>query len=238
MTENAISDEDLTAYLDGEASGELTARIEAALAAGDGTAARLEALIAPVDRLPAAFEPLLSAAPAASLGVAVNLNRPPWARWASVAALVVLGFGTGFLATAFLPKKTDWRDYVAAYHALYVAETLPAVSGGTAALEAISARIGLDLSHATTVPGLEFRRAQILGFAGQDLVQMAYLGPENTPYAFCIMAADGPDIPVALEEREGFSAASWQQSDRAFILIGGQDDALVEAAAQALLARL
>ena len=63
-TGRTFSDEDLTAFLDGEADDALAREIEAALEADQDLAARLEGLTVPIAALQRAFATQLSAAPA------------------------------------------------------------------------------------------------------------------------------------------------------------------------------
>ena len=67
------------------------------------------------------------------------------------------------------------------------------------------------------------KRAQVLGFRGKPLVQIAYLRNDGTPVALCIIPA-GPDAKgVSMGAAEGLDVARWNTPGYGFLLIGGQD---------------
>lgn len=226
-----FSDEDLTAFLDGEADADLSARIEAG---------RDAALQARLDRLEigraeavahwAGVADLASAFPVPIKSGRRSAAKPALAGLAAgVALAVAVGWGFGGANAQFEP----WHTEVAAYHALYVPQTLKAaqvsVAEGQAQLERLSTRVGRDLTVLPQAEGLEFRRAQELGFDGAVLVQMAFLAEGDVPMALCVLEMTGqPEQPTSGRIR-GLAAVSWADANHRFILIGGTDDAQVAA---------
>lgn len=248
MNERAhFTDEDLTAYLDGEAPEELRKEIDAALEINDDLATRLAALDIPVDDIAGAFDALLATAPAMpDLDVAPTSNVTPMTRRARRSgALGNIGlFATGIAAGIAIavytgigdpqPKPDGWKAVVASYQTLYATETLetvtPTQAEVQAQLAAVSAALGTDLSTLPNLPGLTFKRAQRLSFNGKTLIQIAYLRDDGTPVALCIIPAKGPaPQPVTTATIKGLATSSWNQNGLAYLLVGGDDPAPVVA---------
>ncbi len=235
-----FSDEELTAFLDGEGDLAPLAEIERALAQDPQLRARLDALSLDKERLGEALAPLLESAPEppeldeGPFAVARDHHAGSgWPRMAAAAALaLVIGFGAGSLLTG--GGEAGWRDYVASYQALYANSTLShidqAQESAAAELERVPSAIGkpIALADVTLPDQLDYKRAQILSFEGRPLIQLAFLSKVGAPVALCIVrSAAGGDSAVRLTEMEGMSAAHWSKGGYAFILIGGQDDALI-----------
>lgn len=140
------SDEDLTAFIDGELTAEEAARIEALITEDEGVAERLEFLARANLPFAQAFAPLLSEAPREKLErmlaaipeqkSAKSASVPPVATrrrflGALAASLVAgiaidravigIGIGRGFSAK---DENSEWRAVVAEYISLYTPETL------------------------------------------------------------------------------------------------------------------
>ncbi|MDJ0686343.1 MAG: hypothetical protein QNJ84_16780 [Alphaproteobacteria bacterium] len=235
-----FSDEELTAYLDGEDALALRETIERSLAQDETLRARLDALTLDTARIRTGFAELLSNAPQAPEFNCDRVAPSPMRRfqttWRHAAAAAVLalfvGFGGGALLTG--PAEPGWRDYVASYHALYATVTLSGVGQTTAdaaaELERVSAAIEkpISLSDVSMPDRLDYKRAQILSFEGRPLVQLAFLTKQGTPVALCIIEASEPgDGAVQTTRLEGMSAAYWSKGGHAFVVIGGDDDAFI-----------
>ena len=237
-----ISDEILTAFLDGELDTVEHERVEAALASDADLAARLAALDLPMADLRAGFDDLLTAAPPLPEPARRPVRRRSFGGF-SVAAALVLGLMIGG-AWSLRPTpapKADWKMAVANYQNLYVAETLaePADPADTAArLQALSAQLGRDLSPASAAPGLEFRRVQMLGLKGKPLVQMAYLAEGGVPFALCIIRNNAEPYAPEVEVIAGLATAHWAEDGFGFLIIGGEDLPFVGALAEALQGRI
>lgn len=231
------SDEDLTAFLDGEAPRTLARALEADVPTDSRLAARLDALDISKSALRDAFTvDLASAPPMPNLPPAASITSPPQTsrRWIGTA----LGFGAGIAAGLAVavsldlaaptapaaPASGGWLATVATYQMLYTSETLAqAEPGDPATLAALSDVINLDLSGLAQIDGLEFRRAQRLGFNGKALIQVAYALPDGTPFAICILQSTKAARGAEFKELKGMQAADWTTGQHGILLIGGAD---------------
>ncbi|KQV68296.1 hypothetical protein [Rhizobium sp. Root1220] len=234
------SDELLTAFIDGELPAADVARIEALLRADKGVAARLEFLSRSNLPFKEAFEPMLAAAPRAELedmlGVVPVAAKPTSARASrrgflgALAACLVAGVVAdrafiglnGTLATK--DESGEWRAVVAEYIALYTPDTLadPVVSGEVhAQLARVDEKLGLSLSpEVVSLPGIDFKRAQLLQYDDKPLAQIAYLDPQTGPIALCIVRSDAGVKEPDIEGRKGMNVVYWSNGTHAFMLIG------------------
>ena len=187
-----ISDEELTAYLDGELPPEKRDAIDRGLEGDDALAARLAALEIPIDLLREGAAAALQEAPA----YPTQARPGRIGQGALVAASVaVLALGLGVFWTMRPAPTQDWVLAVANYQSLYVTETLAASEPEEerqARLTTLSEALGTDLTPLLGVGEIEYRRAQLLGFEGEPLVQVAYL-KNGVPIAICITRVPGED---------------------------------------------
>ena len=241
-TDQGFTDEELTAFLDGEAEADLVARIETGMS--DALEARLSNLEQGRAQALAGFEAVLQAAPEAPAFRSPPRAAPAVWRAAGLglAAGIVLAIGVGQAVFLRDGGVEPWHREVAAYHALYVTETLatgpqdPDVQA--AKLTALSDLVGGDLSAAAVSEDMEFRRAQQLGFEGAPLIQIAYLAAGQVPVALCVLRAEGRAQDIRLDTIQGMSAASWSDGELRFLLIGGTDQAATERRAKDFAQRL
>ncbi|ARM87113.1 anti-sigma factor protein [Rhizobium sp. CIAT894] len=239
------SDEELTAFIDGELTAEEAARIEAMVNEDQAVAERLEFLARANLPFEQAFAPLLSQAPreklermlaaipahesakSAAAPASAGRRRFLGALAASLVAGIaidraVIGMGPRFSAK---DENSEWRAVVADYISLYTPETLagpvPAGDVQAAQLGAFDEKLGLSLSpQAVALPGIDFKRALLLQYDGKPLAQIAYLDPETGPMALCIVRSDaGPKAPD-VESRKGMNVVYWSNGTHAFMLIG------------------
>lgn len=234
------SDEKLTAYLDDELEAAETAAITRAVAQDPAVAARLAALDLDMAALQSAFAPLLNEAPGA---------LPAASRWSrrlayAAAACLLLGVGAGVFGF-ITPAKNGWEIEVAHYQALYVGDTLAGIAPDEARLASqltrASGLLGLPLETEALAgfEGMTLRRAQVLGYEGQVLIQIAYSMADGTPVAFCILKRQhAVDMPIEGVELVGLAAAKWQNAEHGFLTIGGQDVDEMKAFASYLQAAL
>jgi len=241
MSEHDISDELLTAFLDGELAAEDHTRVEAAVADDPKLQARLSELDIPMAPLRDGFASMLTQAPDTLLppGAPTKDVRFPTviAGCALAAGITVGAFGLSLFSSPASPASPGWMDYVASYQALYSTQTLESVSQtpGQKAdqLTIVSDAVGRPLAQAQTLPGMKFKRAQVLGFRGKPLVQLAYLTPDGVPMALCIIAkAESKELNLI--ELEDMQSAAWSDGTHAYLLIGGDDPELVKNAAEYL----
>ncbi len=222
-----ISDEELTAYLDGEADAALTARIEDG---GPELAARLDGLRFDESQLRAQAGAILADASSFELP-STTPARGFGVMGAAMAACLAIGLGLGFVMSGKPHETSGWMQYVAVYQALYVEDTLSQADGDTSRIPELSAVLGRDLSPAVAPPELTFKRGQQLGFNGKPLIQLAYLSEGGTPMALCIFKTTGDASSISQSVLEGMQAASWSDGRFAYLLIGGEDADLVQRSA-------
>ncbi|MEM6662625.1 MAG: hypothetical protein AAF666_10670 [Pseudomonadota bacterium] len=242
MTPEALTDEKIVAFLDGELTPEEDADMALAIANSADVAARVEALALDMDELTAQFEDVLASAP--DMTVAEIQADWSWLRVAA-AALVLIGAGVvgGFGLSQWTRGAPDWHQAVADYQTLYTTETLAAVPQPSvvqaAGLRVVSQAVGMELTAASVaIPGLTFQRAQILRHKGQALGQLAYLDRSGNPIAFCIMSGRSGEEGAEVQELAGLNAVTWQTGGHGFIIIGPvAPDALTQAQ-EVLAARL
>lgn len=240
MTED--DDALLTAFADNALGAEERGRLQARLADEAGLRARLVQIVSGGRPFAPALDALLDEAPMARLRAslaALPADRPqkamkPWIAAVAAAAAAVFFIG-GFAAGRFAPLGTptqeagesrdDWRHAVAAYMALYTADTLSHAPGDAASqaaeLTALGERLGLSLTpDNVAVAGLPFKRTELLSYDKAPLGQLAYLDPEAGPVLFCIIADARPDAPVSNAAVDGFATSSWAKGGRGFMVIG------------------
>ena len=239
---SGITDEELTAFLDGEADPALAARIEAARQAGGDVAARLERLSFDRGALAGAFDDVLAHAPAPDLPEA---EAAPWGRFAAMAAALVLALGVGWFAGQRPAEEglSSWEAYAAAYHRLYVNETLAAATFTkddlAGQLQRVSTSLGVDLApeEFSVFGDATLKRAQVLGMDGTPIGHLAFSGADGTPYALCI-AMDGARDGEAAGRMFGLSTHQVSRDGVTYLLIGGADAGATERVWSAVIARL
>jgi anti-sigma factor RsiW len=234
MQDRYFSDEELVAYLDGETEFAPHDEIKQALPRDPALQARVEALYLDLGALRDDFAGLEPDRPLLALPMVQPVRRGLWA--AACAACFAGALGLGYvLGAAQQPALSGWADYVAAYQALYSNSTLAHVHATTATqqaqLDRVAASVGKSISvdSLSIFPDVGFRRAQVLSFKGKPLVQLAFLTSTGEPVALCIIRAQTkPDTPPSFGRLEGLSAGRWAQNGYEYILIGGQDDGLIQ----------
>lgn len=237
------SDELLTAFIDGELDAPDRDRIERLIDGNTGVAERFDLLSRSTLPFREAFEPLLAEAPAAKLEAMLASIPAVQERKARASGVSRRGFlaaiAASFVAAIAVDRAvigighrlaspdedTEWRAVVAEYLSLYTADTLSAPGGDraqqTAQLNEVGAKLGLSLApEAVAMPGVEFKRAQILNYDSKPLAQIAYLDPQTGPMALCIVqSAKGAAAPD-MESRRGMNVVYWSSATHAFMLIG------------------
>ncbi len=135
-----------------------------------------------------------------------------------------------------------WVMPIASYQSMYVRDTLDRAAESQAQTEKVllefqrqanknNAIIGTGAANklsgntfAIKVPDLsgsnfEFKRAQLLGFGDQPLLQMAYLPKQGKPAALCILLAPvAKNQTVTTQTLEGLSVVTWQVNHLAYVL--------------------
>ncbi|MBN8950260.1 MAG: Fis family transcriptional regulator [Rhizobium sp. 60-20] len=237
------TDEQLTAFIDGELDAVERERIERLIADDEHVAERFDFLSRSTLSFSEAFQPMLAEAPAAKLDAMLAAIPPSKKNKVWAAGIGRRGFLTAiaasFVAAVAIDRAvigighrlskpdedSEWRAAVAEYLSLYTADTLSAPAGDhaqqVAQLNGVGAKLGLPLTpDVIAMPDVEFKRAQILNYDGKPLAQIAYLDPESGPMALCIVqSAKGAAAPD-MENRRGMNVVYWSNATHAFMLIG------------------
>ncbi len=243
----------LRAYLAGEFSPQAAQALEAQLEQDRDLEDRLFALdmdsAAPLREVMSEIpqDPRITSLAGALPEVQEQIGRSGVMSWARVAAAVVVAFGLGAMlfgnrgATA----PSSWQEQVAIYQALYVSETVAPLEFSAEEIAAqvakSSAILGADLpiNVVSSLEGLTLKRAQVLGFEGAPLIQLAYVSPEGTPVALCAVRLDGStDKATTFETLAGLEAAHWSRDGYGFMLVGDLSKEQIEDLATGLQRQL
>lgn len=232
-----FSDDDLTRFIDKEAGQERSALIQDALSNDVLLNHRVEELTQASDGYKAAFDDLLAFAPEMPYIEPAQTTRSfghLGLAAASMAAGVVLALGLTYSFQS--AAQADWKDVVANYQSLYVSETLTTLDISSAqqiqSLSELSDRLGFDIKNLPDIDGLEFVRAQELGFEGRPLAQLTFLNSENGPVALCIVQT-GKETSEAIEfaKLHGMDTYSWSHNGFGILLVGPKNDETLQDAA-------
>jgi anti-sigma factor RsiW len=247
-TTDPITNEELVAYLDDVLDASRRGEIEAALARDERLGARLAALDIDKPAIAAALAAAAATAPVERLRARIDEDvararsrRRVGAQWARIAAALVLGVGLGY-AGAFRmmdDPARNWHVAVAEYQALYTTATLASIAGDPTTqrgeVAAVASKLGLPITaDALQIPGLTFKRAQLLEFNHLPLAQFAYLDPAGVPVALCTTRTGDVDSPIQTGSFRGLAAAFWSKNGYGFIVIGATPAEALQRAAAAL----
>jgi len=246
-----FTDEQLTAYLDGELEHIPSAEIERELLGNPKLEERLKRLEFDMDSAAIGFEAMLKAAPKMpDISSHVNVKAANDNTWLSrnmiaistVAVMLlgsVVGYGVG------VNKQDGWREYVAAYQYLYITSTLSHIEQSDQAsiteLERVGDAIGkgFELAYLQNFDGMDYKRSQILGFEGKPLAQLTFLSKMGEPIALCIIRKpESAEADVEITKLEGLASAHWSKGGYEYLLIGGNDDVMIDEAAQYFAAKI
>ncbi|MFK0165845.1 anti-sigma factor family protein [Rhizobium sp. NPDC090279] len=237
------TDEQLTAFIDGELDAADCERIERLIADDERVAERFDFLSRSALPFAEAFQPMLAEAPAAKLDAmlaaipsarenktrAAGIGRRGFLTAVAASFVAAIAIDRAVIGIGHRLSKPDedseWRAVVAEYLSLYTTDTLSAPAGDhaqqVAQLNGVGAKLGLSLApEAIAMPGVEFKRAQILNYDSKPLVQIAYLDPESGPMALCIVQSTKGAAAPDMENRRGMNVVYWSSATHAFMLIG------------------
>ncbi|MCF6321979.1 MAG: hypothetical protein L3J32_09455 [Rhizobiaceae bacterium] len=245
-----FSDEELTAFLDGEFDHARADEIREAVANNFDIQARLKALALDKSEINSAFEQLLDAAPQMPelpQSDAARHSVSSYRTMGLVAAFSFVFLIGGLFAGYFAGQNEEenWREFVATYQALYINATLASIDqdaeAASAELEVVSKATGktIELAQMVEQTQLDYKRAQILGFEGRPLMQLTFLSKLGEPIALCIIRSkDSENSDIVVSDMRGMLAASWAKDGYEYLLIGGRDATLIESAAKEFAASL
>ena len=234
MDRTEFSDEELVAYLDGEGEYAPIDKIKVALQTDPDLAKRLNALRVDTPIITQGLNACLDK----SKKPAFHLAQPAKTRWVMPAiaasflvALLAFSGGQYWLEA----EEREWKDYVAAYQFLYTTNTLSSVQNSDLVkqqeLDRVGAAIGkeISVSQVAEFSEVEYKRAQVLAYKGKALIQLTFLSSTGKPIALCILrTSKRENKTVEFSQLEGMRAASWKSDDYDYLLIGGEDEMLIE----------
>ncbi|MEM9320179.1 MAG: zf-HC2 domain-containing protein [Pseudomonadota bacterium] len=246
-----ITDEMLSAYLDGELAVAEAEAVEAALAAQPDLLASLEALMEAdqlaqsefasigAEPVPLALARAIQEAPLAG-PIQANDPAPPTAQRragplvaaAAVLALAIGGAG-GFLLGQGAGPGTEvaaargWLDDIADYHAVYANQVRHLVEVPAEEADHIETWLSATLGSAVSVPdlsaeGLSFEGARLLVAAGRPVAQLIYTDAEGAVIALCQITSATPATDVASRTIGAFDLVTFGNDEANFVVISDQ----------------
>jgi anti-sigma factor RsiW len=262
-----ITDETLTAFLDGELDEAAAAEVSRELETNAALKVRLSALDLNLASIRKDYGELANSAPLDALRSAIqinpvlqaaNSNAKGWSNpaiAAACAACLTFGVFVSPIVSSFVPglknpvtdiagtAQKSWRQSVAEYQALYAAETLtlnpqdPLRQDET--LAKLSARVGVPLERERLqLDKASFQRGQLLNFDGHPLVQLAFLYDGDKPVAVCLIANGAKDAAPASEVRKGMPLVHWARGGVSYMVIGQIEPGELTAMAGTLQSRI
>lgn len=228
-----FTDEQLTAYLDDQLDLATSRDIEAALARDGHLSRRLSELHVDRDAISSAFDALMTQAPAPPEAADTAPTSWNFAKSLALMAAVVLALALGWWGGQRRGALDDWTDYAAAYHRLYVDETLGQIAFDERVLQnqLVASGVSWSVASLSGFDELTLKRSQPLGFEGNLIAHIAFQDDRGNPVALCITKAD-EETTLQFSERLGMQTAYWTKNGQAYFLIGGDDASLVQRAAR------
>ena len=172
-------------------------------------------------------------------------RKPFWRTYAIAATLAVffslVGFSIGSVTNygsgytnSNLPQ---WVERVVDYHSLYARETVEASNLSSEEKSEIKIRLENAINKSVTFPdlkqlGLEFRRAQILKFETEPVIQLVYLPINGKPVALCFKKTNQSDSKPKYTTFRKLGVMRWQADGYDYILVGDIDKDQLEKVSQ------
>lgn len=254
-----LTEDKLSAFLDGELSEAEAGEIEQALATNPDLQAALEALIAAdtlakdafaqvaAEPVPHALAAAIQDAPLATPAPA-NMSAPPMrSRWLAAVATVLalmVGLGTGYLGglnqSQQVAAAPGWLDDIADYHRVYAGQKRHLVEVGADEAAHIETWLTDTVGAQVLIPdlaaqGLTFQGARLLVAAGKPVAQLMYTDQNDAVVALCLIQTDTPRDGFATRSINAFEMVSWGGQDANFVVVGdegrGDLQSIAEAAA-------
>jgi anti-sigma factor RsiW len=226
---NAVSEEELHAWLDGELPIEQVAVVDAYLDAYPEERQRLEAYRADGEALARAFS--VEALDSGSLRPSASGHRraPRRIGWAVAAGVLigVCGFAGGVLTAHESPttEHAELVDEVTGYHLVYARETRHLVEVPAAERGELVAWLSDRLGRKLVIPdlsaeGFTFAGGRMLVVNRRPVAQLLYTRPGDLPLGICVTRLSEPPARLTVEDREGLRVASWSDQGYAYVVVG------------------
>lgn len=234
-----FSDDEIMMFADGQADADLAQEITRAMQSDQDLENHIKALQTQTSDMKDAFDLDHLAAPEMPAHLLAQKTRsgrftPPLLSSLAVAA----SFALGVVAMHILQPAPSWVERVASYQALYVADTLAGDTQNRGRTEAVLSQMkqetGIELQAIPEVPGMTFKRAQLLALDDSPLLQIAYLSEDGTPFALCIVGVSSSVQAIETTRSHNLATATWTKNGVGYVFIGGTDDARVSSVAEGL----
>jgi anti-sigma factor RsiW len=239
----AITDEMLVAYIDRQLDDGEASSINCAIAGSADLQRRIALLESGSRPFADAFESLLGQHPYglqrnveqmlashhSAQSAPSDLWRPDRRAFAASGAIAFLAATLGYwTGRSSAPDMANWREAVAQYHRLYSDQTLEFVADSAPVADEALGRtahaLGLPLSRtALEIPGLIYKRAQLLQIDSTPLVQISFVNARGRPLAFCMRRISGSASLPQSESRAGLSVVHWIQGGFGFMVVADMD---------------
>jgi anti-sigma factor RsiW len=225
-----LSDELLVAYVDGELTAPERAAVKARLKDDEAARDKVRSLEETAKLLRMAFEdePVATVTPLhPRIGRHRLARAPVLTGVAAAAAVVVLMVGTGLVGTPWKPdERAHFMADVAAYHALYAAETEHLVEVPAERQAHIEEWLGARLKRTLSVPdlssqGWKFEGGRLLAEGGNPIAQLLYTAPGRQPIAVCVTFSDrNGSSPVRYDPGDGLQVMAWDDRGYLYMVVG------------------
>ncbi len=263
-----VSDEQLSAFMDGELPPEEAARVREALQADGSLRERLDRLLSAEGAATAGFRAALAEPMPLDLVRSIKeapdpgpAEAPPaappqrsrvrFALAASVALLAFTGLGAGagyFAATApwrgGAPQPPPgWLAQVADYHRIYATQVRHLVEVPAEDKDHLEAWLGETVGLRFRVPdlsdeGLVFRGGRLLVAAGKPVAQLLYTAETGSVVGLCFIATGKEDAPFSRREIGGLEMVVWRRGGFAFVALSDRPEPRLESIAETAAQRL
>jgi len=229
-----LSDELLVAYVDGELNAPQRAAVQAQLKDDEAAREKVRDLEDTSRLLRMAFEdePVATVVRLKPRPGRPNLlaRRPVLSGLAAAAAVVLMiAAGTVGWHTGTGEDRAEFMEDVAAYHAIYAAETEHLAEVPADRKAHIEEWLGRRLNRSLSVPdlvatGWDFEGARLLAEGHNPIAQLLYSAPGRQPIAVCITFSDkGETKPVQYNPGDGLRVEAWDASGYLYIVVGALD---------------
>lgn len=250
MNSNAISEEELQAYVDGRLEGPRHDRIASAIAADPELARRADELRRLADAMHAAYDAVLDEpVPPEMLHAVINGGPAPVVRMAAAAAwMSVGGVVGGFIVSQAGPEPATEMISVrplsreAAYaHAVYVPEVRHPVEVGADEREHLNAWLSKRLATPVVAPDIREAGYQLVGGrllpdAGRPAAQFMYEDPHGSRITLYVRAHGEGARETSLRHAEDgdIGVVYWVDGPLAYALAGSIEQTRLENIAEAM----
>lgn len=244
------TDEQLTAFIDGELPSAHMRAIERAIETDPELSVRVASLHMETGGLKALFDSWLNKAPEEKLktmlpalrventsmggkSARATITQPiVWGPALMIGTLaLMIGYGLG---QSSVKLEQSWVEQVATQQSFVTEATLaglPTLEGG--AVTKAAALLGLSLDPQSITPeGYALKGVNELAYGEQPFVQFSFASDTGAPLALSVLKSGAPEMGVEMSALGDLTAASWAFAGYSFALTGKGDATVVETVAE------